>query len=98
MRGQERGGIGIDKRSERSGIASDLGQQPVVVGRTASFERLAAFLNQPQTHDVLEQAVRAVDTTFVGDVQLQCPLRQDGMRQFETHQRPCPGTDIGPVR
>ena len=68
--------IGINKRAERPGVASDLCQQAVVIRSAISFERATAFLNQPQAHDVLEQPIGSVDTPFIGHVQFQSSLSQ----------------------
>ena len=57
---------------ERSGgaLAASLRELRVFVFPAARVEGALALLHEPQAHDVLEQAIGAVQPAFVGQVQL----------------------------
>ena len=57
----------------------------------------AAFLHQPQPGDVLQQAGRAADAAFVGEVQLQHRIVDDRLRRLDAHQGPGAEADVAPV-
>ena len=89
--------VGINDRTERRGFGGHLGQLPVFVFAAARVESTLALLHQPQAHDVLQQAVSAIQPAFIRQVQLLRAGGQRGPVHLHAHQRPGPGTDVGPV-
>ena len=62
--------IGVNDGPERWSLGGHLRELAVFVFATAGIEGAFALLHQPQAHDVLEQAIGAVQPAFVGQVQL----------------------------
>ena len=57
----------------------------------------AAFLNDPKADDVFQQAHRTAETDLVRETERARMVVYDGLRPFDAHERPCAGTQIGPV-
>ena len=94
---EERLVVGIDQRLERLAALGHLGELGVAVIVPLALKLSAAFLHQPQAHDVLEEADRAADAALVGVVVTERFGVDDWLRDFDAHQRPRAGADIAPV-
>ena len=97
VRRQEIGGIGIDEGYQRFCG----GRQPIEIlpapGPRTLAPHAAAFLREPQTGDVLQQADRLADSAFVGKVPQENLVVDHGCGQFDAHQSPSAQADITPV-
>lgn len=56
-----------------------------------------ALLNEPETHDVLEQPCRTGHAAFIREVIFKCFGVDNGFGYFDTEKRPCTGAEIAPV-
>ena len=75
LRKRESSGLTIERSA--GALAAICASCAVFVFPAAGIEGALALLHEPQAHDVLEQAVGAVQPAFVGQVQL---LRARGQR------------------
>ena len=57
--------------AKRNLTAGQLHQFPVVIGLALVSPRLAAALQHPQAHHILEKSSGSADATFLGEVQAQ---------------------------
>ncbi len=89
--------IGIDEAAERFGISGLIDEFGVGMIFPEMIEMFFAVLNEPESHDIFEESIGAIDTAFVGDVEFESLWGIDGFIDFETDQRPGAGTNVGPV-
>ena len=83
--------------ADQGGDASSLpGQFFVAEILALSLPCPAAFLNQPQTHDVLQKPDRAADPTFVRKVVTKRAIIDNRPADFDSQKRPCPRAQVGP--
>src|SRR5690348_14124804 len=57
----------------------------------------SAFLQEPQSHHVLEKAGRAEDPTLIREIGGESPGGYDWTRELDAHQRPGTRADIAPA-
>ena len=57
----------------------------------------AAFLHEPEAHDVFQEPDLAADASLVGVVVAECFVIDDGLIELDAHQRPGAGADVAPV-
>src|SRR5205823_5994202 len=69
----------------RRGEAREL---PVFVAAALALPLVKALLDEPQPHDVCEQAGRAVDAALVTEVVCARQIRQDRLLELDPEQRP----------
>ena len=86
----------MNDRSGGRGGAKLVERLPIEV-RAGMVPHAAAFLHQPQPGDVLQQAGRAADAAFVGEVQLQHRIVDHRLRRLDAQQRPGAEADVAPV-
>ena len=78
--------IHVDQSSVRPGAFSHVGEFFVAVGLAVGHPRPAAFLNQPQAHNILQQANLAAIADFVRQIQRHSFIADNGMVNLYTHQ------------
>ena len=61
------------------------------------FPRAAAFLQDPESGDVFQEADRAAEADFVGEAGFARGFGDDRLREFRAEQRPCARAEVGPV-
>ena len=87
--------VGVDERTE--GFAALLhfaeGLEVVVLAHALPF--LAALFENPHAGDVLEETCGAFDTAFVGEVEFEGALADDGVLRLDAHERPGARGEIG---
>ena len=91
----ERFVVRVDERLERSGVARHFDDFGVSVFDRFLAPLFDALFENPHAGDILQQAGSAFDASFVGDVQARSFFRDDRIFDFDTHQRPSTGAQVG---
>ena len=93
--GEEARVVHVDDRLERGRLLGQL-DQPGEIDRVGAAIPLAlALLDDPQAHDVLEQASGAVNAALVGVVGLHDLDAGERLGDLRTQERPGSGADVG---
>lgn len=89
--------IGVDQGGAGFGAGGHLGEGDVVVFFSVERELASAFLDEPEAHDVFEEADGATDAAFVGVVIAERFGVDDGVGEFDAHEGPGAGADVAPT-
>ena len=95
--GDEVGVVGVDDGPAGGQRRGGVEQFPEFGPVALSGPGALAFAEQPEAADVAQVADGAVHAAFVGEVRVPAGLGQDRMVEFDAHQGPGAGGDVGEV-
>ena len=81
--------VGVDKGLEGLAFLCPSFHLSEAVVLTFSLPLTSGFLDNPKTHDVLEESDSTKCAAFVCEVSLSCCVVDKGLLELATHERPC---------